>query len=795
MIPSINNTKSINTLNSAATSKMAYWGDLPLSRQNSVRRTSLDKKLEHPQQEDPQARPNRISTQSQAATVSTQDSFVSPTASSFKGDGLAPRPPLFPYGAAGSYSQDYQDKRRRRASRETEEYFRDTENTVPPPAAPDAPRPPPPVSYKQPYSNTGPPTSYYPPVRLRSNRQPDSQVDATPPGSSESYRDGRVEAKASRSGVERGDLNINTDYRRDRRDRNSVGGEPDRPKDNPDKGVIRRGTVDARRERPEYHDPTPPARSGQASAAEIEAQRRREWAPDRSPLQRLELTLDSITKEEKRARAEEAELLAREARAGRGGDRLNQNSVRFKNRPIAKTDATAQTEPHSLPEAGLVRGLSNKQKDELQRSGTIETKKPMPTESASVRQLGKGFEYQPQQETASTTREPEKSSAPQRGPSFRERATAPTAAAAGAVAGAALSRSTSNKLKKDPPGDPWFHQRIEAERAYPEVTPRRPSADARQNPDTMTRGSLGSVPGATISGKALEETRNEGSENRTTTHRPAAAVDPDFDEDFPQPAPVRRNPSKKIKQLALQKLNNEVPQPISPQQQQLYVDRLDRSEELAPEASQRGGTSQEHAEIATVNGIKYAVAPEVVAGNFGQERAARGSDGHHHLPNIAHHRRSQYQPGDGLYVPHRPLEEWKNGSIGALTGALLDLDMRQTEAEKDKAWWEAGHSGKRRASANRRPKIETYDGENENSNGMAFPNFQAQTRRTICPLCQCWCSDMVEDSRPGRSSCPTYHRLQRKHQGRSTSPKIVLVGGEGATACTIEAEIWCSRFH
>jgi hypothetical protein len=204
----------------------------------------------------------------------------------------------------------------------------------------------------------------------------------------------------------------------------------------------------------------------------------------------------------------------------------------------------------------------------------------------------------------------------------------------------------------------------------------------------------------------LVDTRNEGSKTRIEP-RQAAFMDPDFDGDFPQAAPVRRNPSKKIEQMTGHKINNGVSKP----------------EELAPETSQRHGTSQEQIEIKTVNGTKYAVAPEVAVGNYGQERAARGPGGHHHLTNIAHQRRSQYQPGDGLYAPHRPLQEWKNGSIGALTGELLDLDVRQTEAEKDKAWWEAGHSGKRKVSASKKPKIEAYDGENENSNGMVFPTF------------------------------------------------------------------------
>ena len=762
---------------------MAYWGDLesPISRQNSIRRNSSDshnaQQSQYPPQQNAQEKPNRISTQSQAPTVSTQSPFVSPTASSFKGDGLAPRPPSFPYGVAGGYNKDYLDKRRRRASREAEEYNQASENTVPPPAAPDAPQFPPSVSYKQPYSSTASPANYPPPVTSRSTRRPDAPVNANQTRALDTYRDGRAEAKAGRSAVERGELSIDPEYRRERRDRNSIGAAPDQPRDYPDKGGIRRGTVAARKERPEYHDPAPPPRSRQGSAAETEAQRRREWAPDRSPLQRLELTLDSITKEEKRARVEEAELLAREAKAGRGGDRLNQNSVRFRNRPVAKTEAPSQPEPQSLAEAGLVRSLSNKQKDELQRSGTLERKRPVVADSAPARQLGKGFEYQPQREPTSAVREPEKSSlpqpetvstarapektpVPQRGRSFRERAAAP--AVAGAIAGAALSRNTSNKLKKEPPGDPWYNRRLEAERAYPEITPRRPSVDARRDPNTMIGGPLGSAPVAMSARKVADDTRKEESKIHPAT-RPGETVDQLSNKDFPQPAPVRRNPSRKIEQLTGYQDKNGLPRPMSPVQQQLYADRLGLSEELGPDSSQQQGPSQARTEVKTVGGIKHAVAPEVAAGNHGQERAARGPNGHHHLSDVDHNRGSQFRPGDGLYVPHRPLEEWKNGAVGALTGALLDLEVRQTEAEKDKAWWEAGHSGKRRTSSSKKPKIETYDGEYENSNGMVLSNLSDSEEESYTPFASVVCAQtLVENQRAGRSSCLTYHRLHEK---------------------------------
>jgi hypothetical protein len=56
---------------------------------------------------------------------------------------------------------------------------------------------------------------------------------------------------------------------------------------------------------------SPPARSNTARSGSANDSRR-DWASDRSPLQKLEVTLSGISKEEKRARVQEAEIKARE---------------------------------------------------------------------------------------------------------------------------------------------------------------------------------------------------------------------------------------------------------------------------------------------------------------------------------------------------------------------------------------------------------------------------------------------------------------------------------------------------
>ncbi len=157
-----------------------YWGLLPgpkapgqpppsrrLSDEYSPvadRRASLD--AAGPQQQ--QARANRASVQTtntDAYTDSTLSPFASPTASSFQGQGLTPRPPSFPYGA-NQYPPELLERRKRRRSRnQDDDELQDVDAAAaaPPPAAPDVPKAPP-VSYRHPYGNGGLPFTYAPPA-------------------------------------------------------------------------------------------------------------------------------------------------------------------------------------------------------------------------------------------------------------------------------------------------------------------------------------------------------------------------------------------------------------------------------------------------------------------------------------------------------------------------------------------------------------------------------------------------------------------------------------------------------
>jgi hypothetical protein len=316
-----------------------------------------------------QVKPDRTSTQTDktdAPTLSTLSPFASPIASEFRGAGLAPRPPSFPAGASGpAYNKDFSEKRRRRESRNRETY--ESASPVPPPTAPDPPRAPPPVAYKDPYSN-----GHQAAARSRPTRRSEGPFSPGQ-GSSDDY------------------------HRRDSTQEYHPGDEESfrARKLEPSNGKAPvRHTGSERRAVEHSESNSTHARKG--SLSEAEAQRRREWAPDRSPLQRLELTLDSITKEEKRARVEEAELLIKEAKSGRG-ERAAQNSVRFRNRPVAKAPVPgSHAEPQSLAEAGLMPNPSTKQKDQLQKGTTVERTRPSDSNSRHMTDTAKGFDYQSQ---------------------------------------------------------------------------------------------------------------------------------------------------------------------------------------------------------------------------------------------------------------------------------------------------------------------------------------------------------------------------------------------------------------
>ncbi|KAK6583402.1 hypothetical protein PZA11_004478 [Diplocarpon coronariae] len=645
-----------------------YWGQLPppkVTRGSSRRegerapRASIslptetnvagDHRLssDDPSQSNPRA--NRFSTLTDAPTISTLSPFASPIASEFHADGLAPRPASSqPESSDEAYDRDYSEKRRRRQSRDEYE-------EAPPPAAPEVPRAPP-VSYKQPHGHGGPSGSQ-PPVRSRSTRRPEGPVKTRP-----------------------------EEYHRPHPSEDLAEQDPSQARGASDTGNAPVRTGSRRR-------PGSPSQARKGSLSEAEEQRRREWAPARSPLQRLELTLDSITKEEKRARVEEAELLARESKAGRGGERASQKSVRSRNRSVATApDATPQSRPENLPETGTLPTPSTKPRDRLQRSGTVEKKRPADgAVGPAANTGGSDDQSQSNQDKIDVPRRVDPTSLPQRKTSTRDRPHVPGTA----TTAVGVGRSGSHHLRKEPPGDAWFEERREAEHGYHEVVAPQKQA-------------LGGRPQATVEDPprdAAFRSDHQSPRDRGLSVRPRDApgyhvqhdetTRLDLDSTETTEKPVRRGTLSKI-------------------------ERLTGSSNPPVKWGQAG--SDIRAEQAVVDEVRRNV-PLTTRGKPVQE-----PEHHHRFSSTLHHSHDTTLE-QGVYVPSRRLDEWKRGGVALLSGALLELEAEdQTEEEKDRAWWEAGNSGTRRRSRTKQRKAEAYDGEYD-SDGMQLhfqPSFPAE---------------------------------------------------------------------
>lgn len=648
-----------------------YWGDLPgpkvVSRANS-RHSSADQSSKTPRRQSidttpafaPQPKLNRISTQTtntEAPTESSLSPYASPT-QSYQSQGLTPRPP-----SMSNYPPDIVEKRRRRANKNREE---DDAYTVSGalPAAPDVPRAPP-SSYRHPYGNGGLPYT----VPKTSAAQPDIPPS---PGMMDPETYQMLTA--------------------------------DRPK-HASIGSSRRVSSDSAA--PARNRSAREAVNGQRKASLGSEADRRLFADARSPLQRLELTLDSITKEEKRARAEAAERSARE-RTGRrtSKDGGRPHSVRFQ-------DKSAEQDAES-PQDSTV----------LLDSLPVET-------GAATQRVGEEFQQKSQRPSSQTRKAPKPKAvvatsmqgyeAPPRNLSFRERAARNEANHPNSVAseiptstahetsptnGYALGRSGSNKLKKDPPGDPWYQRRVEAEKKYGQITggvkrgaPRAPmeelpgtaAAPAVVGPRIQTNG--GSVRNKVPAANTTEARRQYG--------RPAI-VDDELDSPTTLNQPVnsvrQRRGSTSDRALS--------PFPLASDTQRQNV--FKPSQNKAHPGATMGATAAGAAAVSFAG-------PQRQPGDESDEETP--FDQEHHFTFHRH----TYKPGEGLYNPPKYLDEWKKGTVGTLSGTLLDLsDGTSPVLDKNQTWWETSPSQRRGSISSRPRRAEAFDGEYDENNGMNY---------------------------------------------------------------------------
>ncbi|OLN81748.1 hypothetical protein CCHL11_06945 [Colletotrichum chlorophyti] len=741
-----------------------YWGDLsgPKSARRQ-RRQSEDFSLPVRKSPDlesstvtdrplpvPPTKSNRTSlqtTNTEAFTESTLSPYASPTATGgFADQGLAPRPPTFPYGESQYPDEQAERRQRRRRERnEHEDFDQEYFSGATPPAAPDVPKGPP-VSYKHPHGDGGLPYTHPAPGPPRPPRQtsplvsPDDEMDL------EGYYKDPALAPAPASERQQQDYP---------------------PLDRSQQ------TLDAHNEtRPPRERRDPPSSSRRRSAggagADAQGQDRRasaggasrKFANDRSPLQRLELTLDSITKEEKRARVEAAERRAREkaAAAAARSPELLQPPDPTQRAPPPRQQPPPKHEPQrplpEPPQQPTQQHAPPVQQVRFRDDGIDDERYEQQANVAAA--WGAPAQYYPDEERAYAPRQslddrrqqpqyvpeghrrqtsahpqsraptmastqawqPPPSSVPQRSFSLRDESREPPVTSSGIPK---RNLSFRERAAKDDLNLPTAVPQPASPEASAEPTP--PAPAPRKSSFSLTRSGSNKLkklpkgdPWFNIRKGAEKKYENVEFRNAALDQSAAERGGP----------PVQRSVSQAAREQAFS--------PDAHQEESGRTGMPGKAANLTgmnSVAVQRRSTApasqhqynHDHRYNPAVLGGRgdgYQHAPQAHIADRGRqiEREYYSDDEfdeHDYDPDDVYGPRRTFRPGEGIYKPPFYLDEWKKATVGSLSGAMLDLsDERLPSADKNAPWWEG--SGRRRGSTSRPRKAEAFDGEYDETN-------------------------------------------------------------------------------
>lgn len=702
-----------------------YWGQLPPPQvrrlSESSDQTDRRQSLDHASLPQPRYDPSRASGQSavtDAPTESTYTSFASPTASNAPGDGLTPRPPSF------SHTQNQRppaplENPRTEESRDRNGNTDEFANASFPPPAPDVPRAPP-ISYKHPYGSSGPSYTYNSagqpgPPHLSHRLDSNGKVAGMEPETFYNDVTPSAERQVRQPALDRADQeSINGVVSPEHLERELV-----------KSGSIRRPSNGYRPDRRALASPTRRESLGPES-------QQRMWAADRSPLQKLELTLDNITKEEKRARVEAAERRAREraARVSKSANAVDHD------KPLPGHPSDQQVRPRGKTQSAgggqsrypVVADPGQAIQSATPTHGTIPRDSPEAGQQYGLSGRAPGPQIQMSQDrsVSATT-----NGVPQRNLSFRERAAtqerifsqepdrdsshiAQTASFGG---NHVPVRSTSNKLRKNPPSNLWLDTPGNVE----ERSVGRSAVHDRLNP-INNENQARFQPSYGGENYAVARTAGRMAKDSSPTEdlpRPPARGktfgDDKYDEERPSrmrglAAAIGFGRSNSIgadRRPSLSGTDQSAPVAGRQFTQQDGSDRpVDhRTRLFAPaEPSRANQINQNHQALAPAKAYQgtqpndratksvkfqdWERESETLVENMSETTHQR-----HRLREYLHH--DGLKPGQGTFRAPIYLDEWKQGMVGILSGPLLELDQDST-LDRSAAWWET--NGKRRPS-------------------------------------------------------------------------------------------------
>ncbi|KJZ76154.1 hypothetical protein HIM_04610 [Hirsutella minnesotensis 3608] len=635
-----------------------YWGQLPEPNvvKDGRRRMSVDKYDDFPppdyRQSDDLAEPrrnsNRVSVQTTVTDAPTESTFSprSPGASNFPTQALAPRPPSFQRRTAPDPAFNVPVRMSRAVGPPTG--YDDISSMQTRPVASNVPRGPP-ATYRHPHDfGRG---HFAGPASL-----PDNQP-----------RYGEFHAQEE-------DLGLQHHYT---------------TRNDPQTAFHHQPPQNVPSQKPQSFAGQEPAPQSRRLPASASSERRKMFANDRSPLQKLELTLDSMTKEEKRARVEAAEQRARQRAALKASQASADSQTQSVNhRPPAgqPDDREGQDVP---PRPPFQSGVTPATVPSASQQGVAHPEPPQLSSQPRTVDLishtqGPSMRETPMQTPTEAATRP---GFPVRNLSFRDRAArneplprqeAEPSSSASTAQGFSMIRSGSNKLRKEPRKDarPLGPNSIRLVPGQPE-----PSAQAREHSARAVSMPIRGGEPSVIDMAPSDESRPPGSVEGARVHG------------WTQSQGVRR-----------------------PAAEPVYGRKTPSSEHGMAESV---GSSANYLQAA------HALVPEapvpITSGQEVERPATRGSSEASYADYTTRsvdEDREHLRPGAGLYKPPNWMDEWKKGTTGTLSGALLEPGNHEQPhaADKDRAWWETGERTKGASRTHSQRRAEAFDGEYDDAN-------------------------------------------------------------------------------
>lgn len=400
-----------------------------------------------------------------------------------------------------------------------------------------------------------------------------------------------------------------------------------------------------------------------------------DWAADRSPLQKLEVKLNDISKEEKRARVQEAEQLLRESKAAKADRRTSRGPQSGRS-----TDRDSAGIGNASPEQYTVRDTAE------------HTRSPhhqVTPQKVTHHRLRHGNEIGSERHNAVEPNTPQEP-ANDRSPKI----------------------SSRDQLRNQP-------QQNQQRSVQVNGTDHNEGRGVRFQNQEYTDSSV--IAPATVGAATFDGTHDRSGYGEAGV----PVISPREHR--------RRTLQQQSSPIDAHGLNGNSSRQVPVQQQQLYTNRVE-----PPSANDSAATyggppdpvpghtvpSHEHA-------LQYEVPPQTAAGIAARKRVGFGSEQnssiieaipnnkHHHLSGVLHHGR-HHADAPSTLSPGRPrhLDEWKLGGVARLT--LADTVADVEGGKGNKAWWEGNSAGQQTSSGAKllEGNSRAHDGNVVDSNGM-----------------------------------------------------------------------------